>query len=220
MEGIFVINKPQGITSHDVVDHMRRKFNMKRVGHAGTLDPLATGVLVMLMGKATKLFNKFVDFDKSYRATLVLGVTTDSADLEGEVLSQAPYSHISEDMLHDAFKKFEGEIEQVPPMVSAVKHKGRKLYELARKGIVVERQPRKVTIHELKIEKIDAPDVQFLMSCSKGTYVRQLAHDVGEELGCGASISRIERTAVGPFALEDSVTIEEVNESHLRHWKS
>lgn len=215
-DGIIVINKPNGITSHDVVARVRRKFNMKRVGHAGTLDPLATGVIVMLLGKATKLFDKFVACDKAYTATLILGTTTHSADTEGRVLEQKPFAHITKDMVLDVFKKFHGKTEQVPPMVSAVKHKGKKLYELARKGIEVERKPRDVEIYKLEILDFNSPFVKFYLECSKGTYVRQLAHDVGALLGCGACICQIERTQVGRFSIRDAVSLEELNESHIR----
>jgi len=219
LNGILVINKPSGITSHDVVDRIRRKFHMKRVGHAGTLDPLATGVLVLLVGKSTKLFDKFVGFDKAYRSTFILGTTTDSADIQGKVLKQLSYESVTQEQVEKVFERFVGDIKQIPPMVSAVRHKGRKLYELARKGIQVERQPRDIRIDCVTIKKFNSPDVEFYLECSKGTYVRQLADDVGKELGCGACISQIERTQVGPFCLEEAVTIEECNEKHLRDWQ-
>ncbi len=219
MEGILVVNKPDGMTSHDVVAIVRRTFKMKRVGHAGTLDPLATGVLVVLIGKATKLFDKFVGFDKAYIATLKLGTVTDSADIQGKVLDQRPYEHITEEQIKDAFSKFSGDMEQLPPMVSAVKMGGKKLYELARKGITVERKPRAITIHELKILDITFPEVKFYLDCSKGTYVRQLAHDIGEALGCGACITQIQRTKVGDFTIDEAVTLEDMRESHIRNWQ-
>ncbi len=215
-DGIIVINKPNGITSHDVVDRIRRKFSMRRVGHAGTLDPLATGVLIILLGKSTKLFDKFVAFDKAYRATLILGMQTDSSDIQGKVLQKNPYEHITQENVEKIFSEFVGDLKQVPPMVSAVRHKGRKLYELARKGIQVERVPRNITIMKLAIERIEFPNVQFYMECSKGTYVRQLAQDIGDRLGCGACISQIERVKVGSFSIEDSVSVENANESHIR----
>lgn len=219
MEGIIVINKPDGMTSHDVVTRVRKKFNMRRVGHAGTLDPLATGVLVILLGKATKLFNKFVAFDKAYRATLILGMTTTSADTEGKLIEQRSYEHIDRENVEEAFRKFTGQIEQVPPMVSAVKFAGRKLYQLARKGIEVERKARQIRIDCLRIEAFNPPEVKFYVECSKGTYVRQLAEDIGKVLGCGACISQIQRTKVGTFSIEDAVKIEDLNESHIRDWE-
>ena len=219
MEGIIVVDKPDGMTSHDVVAKVRKRFNMRRVGHAGTLDPLATGVLVLLLGKATKLFNKFVAFDKAYRATLILGLQTTSADTEGEVTQELSHAHITRQDVEKAFKKFEGDIQQVPPMVSAVKFKGRKLYQLARKGIYVEREARSIRIDCLNIEAFNPPEVKFYLECSKGTYVRQLADDVGKVLGCGACISQIRRTKVGRFQIEDAVNLEELNESHIRNWE-
>ncbi|HLF17320.1 MAG TPA: tRNA pseudouridine(55) synthase TruB [Candidatus Omnitrophota bacterium] len=219
MEGIIVINKPKGLTSHDVVAFIRRKFRIKRVGHAGTLDPLATGVLVILLGKSTKLFEKFVGLDKAYRATLILGMSTTSADIEGKVTQTAPYDHIAKEDIEKVFGRFHGRIEQIPPMVSAIKRKGKKLYELARKGIEVEREPRFVTIHRLQVQSFQKPHVTFYLECSKGTYVRQLAEDVGKVLGCGACISQIERMKVGSFTIEEAVTLEELNESHIQHWQ-
>ncbi len=219
MEGIALINKPDGMTSHDVVACVRKKFNMRRVGHAGTLDPLATGVLVILLGKATKLFSKFVGFDKAYRATLILGTATTSADTEGDIIEQKPYDHITAENVEDVFKTFIGDIEQVPPMVSAVKFKGRKLYQLARKGIEVERKPRPIRIDRLQIEEFQSPNVKFYLECSKGTYVRQIAEDAGKALGCGACISQIQRTKVGEFNIEDTVSLEDLDESHIRNWQ-
>lgn len=219
-QGVLVINKPAGITSHDVVSAVRRRFNMKRVGHAGTLDPLATGVLVVLLGKSTKLFDKFVAFDKAYRATLRLGVKTTTADIMGKVLEEKPSAGITRPQVEEALARFTGEIEQKPPMVSAVKHQGERLYKLARQGKEVERTARKVRIDELKLLKFSSPDAEFFMACSKGTYVRQLAEDVGDVLGCGACISQIERTKVGPFTIEQAVKLEEVNEGHIRDWKN
>ena len=217
-QGIVLVNKPAGITSHDVVGFVRRTFKMRRVGHAGTLDPMATGVLVILLGSSTKLFDKFVAFDKTYRATLRLGLKTTTADITGQVLLERPYDGIDEDAIKKVFMQFTGDIEQKPPMVSAVKHQGERLYKIARQGLEVERTARKVRIDELRILQYQPPDVEFLMSCSKGTYVRQLAEDVGEVLGCGACISQIERTKVGPFDIKDATDLENLNESHILKW--
>jgi len=217
-QGIVLINKPVGITSHDVVGYVRRTFKMRRVGHAGTLDPMATGVLVVLLGNSTKLFDKFVAFDKTYRATLRLGLKTTTADIMGQTLLERPYDVIDEETIRKVFVQFTGEIEQKPPMVSAVKHQGQRLYKIARQGIEVERTARRVRIDELKILQCRLPDVEFLMSCSKGTYVRQLAEDVGEVLGCGACISQIERTKVGPFNIENATDLGSLNESHILKW--
>ena len=219
MDGIIVVDKPKGLTSHDVVLRIRRRFNIRKVGHAGTLDPLATGVLIMLLGKCTKYFNQFVAFDKAYKATLILGQRTTTADTEGDTISLKSCEGITKEQVEKVFKKFEGEIQQVPPMVSAIKVNGRKLYELARKGIEIKREPRQVNIKCLNLEEINLPDVRFYVECSKGTYVRQLAEDIGNELGCGACISRIQRTKVGPFLIEDAVKIEDIHENCLRDWK-
>ncbi len=219
MNGILIIDKPSGMTSHDVVQKIRHKFHMRRVGHAGTLDPLATGILVLLLGKATKLSNRFLDCDKAYAATMRLGTVTDTADIEGEVLSTRPYDSVTPERLEDVMKNFRGEQDQLPPMYSAVRFKGKKLYELARQGIEVERQPRRVTIHQLRVESFSLPDVQFYMECSKGTYVRQLAADVGERLGCGACITQIRRVKSGSFVIQEALSLSDVNESHLRDWQ-
>ncbi len=219
MNGFMVVDKPSGITSHDVVNFMRRKFQMRRVGHAGTLDPLATGVLVILFGKDTKLFDKFADFDKAYEATLKLGMTTDTADIEGKVLKELPFAEITQEHVEEVFKQFIGDTEQVPPMVSALKVGGKKLYQFARQGIVVAREPRKIKIHALRLMDFSSPQVKFYLECSKGTYVRQLAEDVGKVLGCGGCITQIRRTKVGPFLIDQAVNLEKVHENHLRHWQ-
>ena len=219
IEGILVVNKPMGLTSHDVVQDVRRKFRMQQVGHAGTLDPLATGVLVVLLGRSTKLFNQFVDMDKAYRATLILGTATDSADIQGKVLARSPYEHITREQMEEVFRRSASETEQVPPMVSAVKVQGKKLYQLARKGIAIERRARPIKIHSLELKDFSPPQVQFYLECSKGTYVRQLAEDVGKKLGCGACITQIERTKVGPFHIAEAVDLEEIDERHIRNWK-
>ena len=218
MEGIIVVDKPCGITSHDVVAVVRRKLRIRRVGHAGTLDPLATGVLVILVGRATKLFDKFVAFDKAYKATLRLGTKTETADIQGEVISEKPYLGVTREAVVEAFGKFTGSIDQTPPMVSALKYRGERLYKLARRGIKVDRVARKVRIDALQVLDFTLPHVQFYLECSKGTYVRQVAEDVGEVLGCGACITEIRRTKVGPFVIDGSVKLEDLNESHLRDW--
>ena len=220
MNGILVIDKPPGITSHDVVSQIRRKFNIRRVGHAGTLDPLATGVLIILVGKSTKLFDRFVMFDKTYEATMILGVRTTTSDIEGEVLERLPYEHIGPQQCEEVLKDFTGEIQQIPPMYSAIKFKGKKLYQLARSGIEVQRQPRAISIHCLRMSSFSPPDVRFYLECSKGTYVRQLAEDVGRSLGCGACISEIKRLRVGPFSIEQAITLKDINESHIRPWQA
>jgi len=218
-EGILIIDKPSGVTSHDIVDIVRKKINIKQVGHSGTLDPLATGVLVLLVGKATKLFSKFVNFDKEYEATLMLGIVTSTGDSQGKILSKNDFSHLTQDNVRGAFLEFIGPSLQVPPMVSAIKYKGRRLYELARRGIEVKRAARPINIYELNISRMELPEVDFLVKCSKGTYIRRLGEEIGEKLCVGGYISRIRRTALGPFNIRDAVSLEDIHESNIRDWK-
>lgn len=214
--GIFLIDKPQGLTSHDVVDIVRRKLKIKRVGHGGTLDPLATGLLVVLVGRATKLFSRMSALDKEYEATLKLGVATDSGDAQGRIVYTGDYQGVSFQDIERAFSKFKGEVFQVPPMISAIRFRGRRLYEWARKGKEVERKARKVNIYSLEIEKLYLPFIDFRIFCSKGTYIRKLVQDIGEELGCGAHITRIRRLRIGPFSIKEAINIEEIDESLLK----
>ena len=215
-EGIVLVDKPKGITSHDVVDIARRCLKTKKVGHAGTLDPLAEGLLIILVGRCTKLFSKFSDFDKVYSGTLKLGEVTATGDSEGEVTQRHDWAKISDEEIRKTFSLFTGEIEQTPPMVSALRVKGKRLYSLARRGITVERNPRKIKIHSLKVSKIDLPFVEFNVHCSKGTYVRKLAEDIGEKLGCGAHMVKILRLSIGSFELSKAVAPDDINESHLQ----
>ena len=212
MDGILVVDKPQGMTSHDVVDFIRKRFGFKKVGHAGTLDPMATGVLVVLIGKYTKSSNSFLSADKEYDATLMLGATSDTGDAWGNITPSKPIPGpgIGNGIIEDVFRRFLGSIEQVPPAYSAVKFKGKRLYEFARKGIEVKLEPRKVVIRELKIYKIDGQEVSFSATCSKGTYIRQLCMDIGKELGCGAYLSRLRRTRSGEFTISEALSIEEL----------
>ncbi len=210
MDGILLVDKPQGMTSHDIVDFVRRTFGLKKVGHAGTLDPMATGLLVILVGACTKKSNSLSGDDKEYVASLVLGATTDTQDAEGKVSSRSGNINFTRDEIDASFRRFLGEIEQIPPMYSAIKFKGKKLYELARKGIAVERRPRRVVIKELEILKVDLPSIEFRVRCSKGTYIRQLCHDIGATLGCGAYLSRLRRTRSGNFRIDNALTIEKL----------
>lgn len=205
MDGILLIDKPSGMTSHDVVDLIRRRFDIKKAGHAGTLDPAATGLLVVLVGRATKLSSRLTAGDKEYEAAVTLGRKTDSGDVEGKVLSENGCCGITEEKIRDAFRSFEGETEQVPPMFSAVRHKGRRLYELARKGKEVPREPRKIRIEKLGINRIALPVIHFIVRCSKGTYIRKLCDDLGDRLGCGAYLSGLRRVSSGEFSLRDSI---------------
>lgn len=220
MNGIIVIDKPSGVTSFDVVKKIRYKFKIKKVGHCGTLDPLATGILVVLLGEDTKLFSKFSAFDKGYTATLQLGLTTNTGDCQGKIIEKCDIDNIPLSKVEDAFKKFRGEIKQLPPMFSALKYQGKKLYELARLGIEVPREKRPVKIYDLKISGFNFPYVDFYVHCSKGTYIRTLACDIGIRLGCGACITSLRRTLVGPFDIDDAITMDKINESHIRHWPS
>ena len=219
MNGFIIVDKPSGLTSHDVVNFVRKKLGIRKVGHAGTLDPIATGVLVILVGKATKLFLRFEGFDKEYEATLTLGKTTSSGDAQGKIIKESPYGHISREQVEEIFLQFMGETEQVPPMVSAIKYQGRRLYKLARKGLDVPRKARKIKIHESKISEFELPNINFYVRCSKGTYIRKLGEDIGNRLGVGAYISRIRRVGLGPFNIKEAIRIEDIDESHIRSWK-
>ena len=208
--GVLVVDKGRGATSFDVVAIVRRRLGVRRIGHAGTLDPDATGVLPILVGEATKITPYLVDQDKEYQATVRFGLTTDTHDVSGRVLSETPVDDLVPARLEDVCRAFVGHIKQVPPMYSAVHHQGRRLYELARAGIEVERAPREVTIRSIAIEKIDGPRATLRVVCGKGTYVRVLAADLGAALGCGGAVESLVRCRVGPFDLRDAV-------SWLRH---
>ncbi len=212
MNGVIVINKPYGKTSHDMVNFIRRMTGIKKVGHTGTLDPAATGVLPICIGKATKAADLLTAADKAYCAELVLGMTTDTLDAEGEVLTEQPYEHISEDVLKKSIAKFIGEIEQIPPMFSAIKKDGKKLYELARAGITIEREKRKVRIEKIELLSFDqlAGIAKIRVYCTKGTYIRTLCEDIGMDLGCGAYMNSLERIKSGRFEIEESYTVEEI----------
>ncbi len=213
MNGILLVLKPPGMTSFDVVSWLRGGFGVKRIGHAGTLDPAAVGLLPVCIGKAAKTIDWFQEFDKAYRAEMVLGITTNTQDGEGDILRQAAVSlHV--DKLQAALNAFIGEYEQLPPMFSAVKVNGKRLYELARRGEEVARKTRKVTItrlHMLSAQlELEHPVVRFDVTCSKGTYIRTLCSDIGEKLGCGAYMSFLIRTRVGPFFIENAHTLEKI----------
>lgn len=210
--GIIIIDKPQGWTSMDVCAKLRGMFHEKRVGHAGTLDPMATGVLPVFIGRATRAVEFAAGSDKEYIAGLKLGVVTNTQDTTGEVLEQRPVAAEREDVVR-VLSQFTGLIEQLPPMYSAIKINGKKLYELARKGQEVERKPRPVTIHALEIlDQAPAQETDYLIrvACSKGTYVRTLCHDIGQALGCGGCMSSLQRVKAAGFTLADSVTLEAV----------
>lgn len=222
MDGVLNIRKPGGPTSHDIVSEVRRIFGQKRVGHAGTLDPMATGVLIVCLGKATRIVEYLMGQLKEYRARMTLGVTTDTQDSTGAVTSERDPSFVTREMLEQAAARFVGEIVQVPPMVSALKHQGKPLYKLAREGKTIDRAPRRVTIHTIDVldfSKLSAlgsqplPSADLLVRCSSGTYIRTLCADIGEALGCGAHMSALERTRVGRFTVEESVTLDDLREA-------
>lgn len=209
MNGVINIYKPKGITSFDVVRELRKILKTSKIGHTGTLDPLATGVLPVCVGKATKIVDFLMEDYKIYKATLKLGVTTDTYDSEGKVVREDKVNSNEAEII-DAVNSFIGEIDQVPPMYSALKVNGKRLYDLARAGIEIERESRKINIYYINITKIDIPYVSFEVKCSKGTYIRSLCFDIGEKLGCGANMTELERIATGSFTKDNSVTIEEL----------
>lgn len=211
INGIIVVHKEKGFTSHDVVAKMRGICGQKKIGHTGTLDPAATGVLPVCLGSATKLCDMLTDKDKEYVAELLLGVETDTQDTTGEVLSKREVN-ISEEEVRLAAASFVGAYNQVPPMYSALKVNGKKLYELAREGKEVERAARPVVIHELEILEINLPVVKMRVACSKGTYIRTLCADIGEKLGCGGTMQSLQRTKVGSFTLENALTLGQLQE--------
>lgn len=206
--GILIIDKPKGMTSHDVVNIVRKVLNIKKVGHAGTLDPIATGVLIILIGKATKKSDSLLNEDKDYSVTLRLGSATDTGDASGKIIRADSLTGLSAGTVRDTIMSFVGERVQVPPMYSAVKFKGRPLYKLARKGIEIPRAARKINIKEIRVKDISFPDVVFDISCSKGTYVRQLCSDIGERLGRGGHMAELKRTRSGDYDISQAVTID------------
>lgn len=213
ISGILNTDKPAGMTSHDVVAAVRRITGEKRVGHAGTLDPMATGVLLVCFGQATRVTEYLMDSPKRYRAGIVLGIATDTYDAEGDVTHRNSNVSFTCAQIEEALSSFVGRIEQLPPLYSAIKHQGVPLYKLARRGIVVERKPRFVEVYDIKLIDWSWPSLTIEVECSKGTYIRSLAHDLGEKLGCGAHLRELVRLASGRFTLEDALTLEEFAES-------
>lgn len=208
--GVLNINKPAGITSHDVVDAVRRILKIKKVGHTGTLDPQATGVLPICVGRATKISQFLLAADKEYKIIMRLGVATDTQDASGKVIKEAPYEAVTRQNLLTALERFSGEIEQIPPMFSAKKQGGVRLYQLARRGEEIEREARRVQIYALELLDFQPPLVNLRVHCSKGTYARALCHDLGQTLGCGAHLHQLCRLRTGNFALETALTLEEL----------
>lgn len=212
VHGILLLDKPTGISSNAALQIVKRLFNAQKAGHTGSLDPLATGVLPICLGEATKITSYLLDSDKKYQGIAKLGVRTNTADAEGDILQTRPVPILSDDTIEMALDSFRGEISQIPPMHSALKLNGQPLYELARQGIEVERKPRNVTIFELKKLGFDKEELELLVHCSKGTYIRTLAEDLGEILECGAHLSALRRIAAGPFDIKQTITLDKLTE--------
>lgn len=210
VNGILLLDKPMGATSNAALQQVKRLFQAQKAGHTGSLDPLATGVLPICLGEATKASAFLLDADKHYRVVCKLGETTSTQDAEGEVLESRPVGDYDLAELEAVLDRFRGPQEQVPPMFSAVKHEGQRLYKLARQGIEVERKARSIVIHELNLLSWESPNLEIAVHCSKGTYVRTLAEDIGEVLGCGAHVTALRRTGVGPYGGDDLVTLEQL----------
>jgi tRNA pseudouridine55 synthase len=210
LTGVLNINKPEGVTSHDVVDVVRRLLKIRRVGHTGTLDPRATGVLPLCVGRATRIAQFLTQADKEYLITMRLGITTDTLDADGKVQSRTDDIAVDVVTLQEILKSFVGEIQQIPPLFSAKKHRGERLYRLARRGETVEREPIRVKIYELTFLSLELPFVRFRVSCSKGTYARTLCDDIGRAIGCGAHLYALTRIRSGRFLIEDALTLEQL----------
>ena len=209
-DGVLLVDKAEGMTSHDVVALARQKLGTKRIGHCGTLDPIATGLLLLTVGRGTKVQDLLMSEDKEYVGTFLLGITTDTQDAEGEVIQRRTVPVLNESQIRAAFEKFMGDFYQVPPMVSAKKHGGVPLYKLARQGKVVEREPRLVHVYRYIIHRIALPEIDFSVLCSKGFYVRTYVHDIGEALGCGAHLRSLRRMKSGRFDVANSISVEKM----------
>src|SRR5947209_16383662 len=212
-DGVLLVDKAEGMTSHDVVALVRRKLEIKKVGHCGTLDPIATGLLLLTLGRGTKIQDLLMSEDKEYVGTMTLGITTNTQDREGEVIDQKPVPPLEKEKVLAAFEKYSGDFYQMPPMVSAIKRGGVPLYKLARQGKVVEREPRLVHVYRYSIDRIAPPEIDFSVACSKGFYVRTYAHDIGETLGCGAHLKNLRRTKSGRFSVDGAITVDELKNS-------
>jgi len=210
LDGVLIVDKAPGMTSHDVVAIVRRALDIKKVGHCGTLDPLATGMLIVVIGRGTKIQDLLMSEDKEYVGTLKLGETTDSQDADGQVVETRPVPEFAREQINEAFARFDGDFYQMPPMVSAIKMGGVPLYKMARQGKTVEREPRFVHVFAHEIKNVALPEVEFRVVCSKGFYVRTYAFDIGNALGCGAHLKTLRRTKSGKFTLEHAVTVEDL----------
>lgn len=211
-DGVLLVDKAPGMTSHDVVAIVRRKLGTKKVGHCGTLDPIATGLLILTLGRGTKIQDLLMSEDKEYAGTMSFGVTTDTQDSAGQILETKQVPPLDEATVRAAFDKYRGDFYQTPPMVSAIKQGGVPLYKLARQGKTVEREPRFVHVYRYTIDRIETPEIDFSVNCSKGFYVRTYAHDIGETLGCGAHLKSLRRTKSGKFAVDGAITVDEIRE--------
>lgn len=220
VNGVLLADKGPDWTSYDIVNCVKHRFSLNKIGHCGTLDPLATGLLILLLGKATKLQDRFMGEAKVYEGSIRLGIETDSEDISGETIATHDTTGISEAMLRDAMSAMTGEIMQVPPMVSAIKKNGRPLYELARKGITIEREPRSVTIFSFELLSCSLPDATFRVHCSKGTYVRTLCADIGKKLGCGGIMTALRRVQCGHFKVDKAYTAEQFKSWELSDLQS
>lgn len=209
-DGVLLVDKAEGMTSHDVVALVRRKLEIKKVGHCGTLDPIATGLLLLTLGRGTKIQDLLMSEDKEYAGTMTLGVTTNTQDRDGEVIDQRPVPPLQKELVLAAFDKLRGDFYQMPPMVSAIKRDGVPLYKLARQGKIVEREPRLVHVYRYSVDKIELPDIDFTVLCSKGFYVRTYVHDIGEALGCGAHLKNLRRSKSGRFDVKNAVSVERI----------
>src|SRR6266536_5061348 len=212
-DGVLLVDKAEGMTSHDVVALLRLKLQVRKVCHCGTLDPIATGLLLITVGRGTKVQDLLMSEDKEYVGTFMLGVTTDTQDREGEVIQQRPVPPLDENQIRAAFEKFRGDFYQVPPMVSAKKHGGVPLYKLAREGKVVEREPRLVHVYRYTIDRIVLPEIDFSVLCSKGFYVRTYVHEIGESLGCGAHLKLLRRTQSGRFDVANAISVTQIKDA-------
>jgi tRNA pseudouridine55 synthase len=211
-DGVLLVDKAGGMTSHDVVALVRRRLQIRKVGHCGTLDPIATGLLLITIGRGTKVQDLLMSEDKEYSGTMLLGKTTDTQDSAGVVIEERPLPPLDEPTIRAAFDKFTGDFYQTPPMVSAIKQGGVPLYKLARQGKTVEREPRLVHVYRYSIDQLALPEIDFTVVCSKGFYVRTYAHDIGETLGCGAHLKNLRRTKSGRFTVQGAVTVDELRE--------
>jgi tRNA pseudouridine55 synthase len=210
VDGVLVVDKPSGPTSHDIVAMIRRKFDFRKVGHGGTLDPQATGLLVILIGRATKLSGHFLGSDKAYEGVMRLGVTTDSHDADGKIVKEADFSHVTREQLEAEMRKMTGDILQTPPMVSAAKVDGVPLYKSARRGQTVERKAKLIHIYEFTLKGFASPCAEFFIRCTKGTYVRTLCADIGDALGCGAHLQALRRTESGAMKIQDALGMDAI----------